>query len=722
MIQYNNRTHVFRLETENTTYAFQAVKGKRPIHLYYGKKCGRSIPKREFFSDCGYSFSPMDAGDGFYDSQHIRFSEYPSCGTGDFRSPAMRILGESGTGITEFRYASHRIYQGRPALEGLPHAKATEDCETLELTMKDPFNKCTLWLSYTIYPTFDIIARSAVLENNARRPVSVLRAASLSLDLPRNDLEMISLSGCYYWERRTTERHALSQGMHILSSRRGASGHQLNPFFALVDPKTNETAGDAYAFNLFYSGDFTNTVELNSLRTLRVQMALGDENFAWLLKKGERLQLPEAIMLYTKDGLGGMRHKMHDFVNATVIPPLPDGKAPIVLNTWEGTWFDVDEERLLKYADAAKGTGIDTLVMDDGWFGKRTSDKAGLGDWFVNPDKFPKGLSATIRKVKQRGLRFGIWIEPEMVNPDSDLYRAHPEYAFSLPGKPPALSRNQMVLDMGNPNVVQYLKDSFTKTFAGCEIDYFKWDLNRHLTDVFSHVLPTERQREAKHRFMLGTYELLTWLRQTWPNAILETCSGGGGRYDLGMMVYGHQIWTSDNTDPSYRIRIQASSLLGYPARTMSCHVANRENVCEGAPRTMRFRYAVAAAGPLGYEFNLSLCSNEVVNAVKEQIKEYKTYAHLMQNGRYDEYLSIFSGPIQAYSYATKDDRELLFTALAPKATADKVTVRLTVDSTLTYRDSLTGKVYQGRELAKGLTLTPDGKDEWSFMLHLLAE
>lgn len=720
MISYSSKTHIFRLETENTTYAFRAVRGKRAEHLYYGRKCARGIPAPVYPYPGG--FCPNDPDTDCLHSQEILFSEYPGYGYGDFRAPAVRIIGKNGTGITDPRYAGYRIYKGRPLPEGLPAPRETADCETLEITLKDALNRCLLLLSYTVYPAFDIITRTVTLENRGRAAVSAEQPASLSLDIPERNLEQITLTGDYYTERYTTERHSLGQGTHRMTSRRGATGHQLNPFFALISPEATEKSGEVYAFNLIYSGSYSNTAEVTSHGATRVQIAAEDENFAWLLEKGERLTLPVALMLYTDEGLGGMRHRLHAFTDACILPPLPEGKAPLVLNTWEGTWFDIDEEKLLRYADAAGGTGIDTLVMDDGWFGARTGDHAGLGDWFVNRDKFPDGLAATVEAVEKRGLKFGIWIEPEMINPDSDLYRAHPEYALAVPGMVPALSRRQLVLDMGNPAVIEYLKKSLAETFAGCDISYFKWDFNRNICDAFSHVLPAKRQRETGFRFMRGTYALLDWLRKTWPGAVLETCSGGGGRYDLGMMCFGHQIWTSDNTDPADRIRIQASSLLAYPARTMSCHVANRENVCEGNPRTMRFRYAVAVAGPLGYEFNLALCSLPVVNAVKEQIAEYATYAHLIQTGRYDEYLSPFSSPVYAYAFLSADRREILLTALAAKADTGRYTVCPAVDEALLYRDTLSGKIYSGKELCHGLTLCPDGRDEWCLMLHLLAE
>lgn len=714
MIRKNAKTHIFRLETESSLYALRAVRGERVEHLYYGKRV-RSIPLSPYPHN--YGFSPNDAEKPDSLSHDIIPAELPGYGAGDFRAEAIRVTDKTGASATDFRFLRARIYQGKPLSASLPHARADGTVETLELTLKDRFSGILALVSYSVYPDTDTIVRSVRYENKTKSAVRLSSAASLCVDFPAgSELELINLPGTYYFERHV-ERAPLRQGSYVMTSHRGATGHQMNPYFALVSSGANETEGDCYAFNLIYSGAYTNTVELTPYRAVRVLSGLGDHAFSWLLGRGECFETPEATVCYAR-GIGEMRRKTHRFVKNYILKPRKEARAPIVLNTWEGTWFDVNEKLILDYARAASRNGIEMLVMDDGWFGARTSDRAGLGDWFVNPDRFPDGLASTVGKVKDMGLAFGIWIEPEMVNPDSDLYRAHPEYALSVPSASPSLSRNQLVLDMGNPAVLTYLKKTLGETLGGVQVDYFKWDFNRHLSDVYSTVLPPKRQAEAAHRFMLGTYELLAWLRETFPDAMLETCSGGGGRYDLGMMYYGEQIWTSDNTDPAWRIGIQCASLLGYPAPTMSCHVANREGVCEGNPRTLRFRYAVAAAGPLGYEFNLAECSEALCAAVRAQIEEYKSYAHLPERGDYYELCSPYAGATYAYYYALGD--ELLLTALQAKGDASPITLSLSsAEEGAVYTDLLSGREYGGALLKRGITVLPDGEDEWSLMMHL---
>lgn len=719
MIKKSSAAPIYRLETENTLYALRAVRGERVEHLYYGKKV-RSIPFSPYPRN--YGFSPNDAEKSPSLSHDIIPAELPGYGAGDFRAEAIRICGKNGSSATDFRLLSARIYEGKPLSATLPHAHGGEGVQTLELTLKDRFSGIRCYLSYSVYPDCDAIVRSARYENTTAHPVTLSSVASLCLDIPVNTgFDLINLPGTYYFERRI-ERAPIRQGTFSMTSRRGASGHQMNPYFALVSHDADENQGEAFGFNLIYSGSYTNTVELTPHGAVRVLSALGDAAFSYTLARKESFESPEAVLWYSADGIGTLRRNTHRFVKNYLLKQRKMQRAPIVLNTWEGTWFDVNEDLILNYAKAASRNGIEMLVMDDGWFGARTNDKAGLGDWFVNPARFPEGLASTVRKVKDMGLSFGIWIEPEMVNPDSDLYRAHPEYALSVPKAAPSLSRNQLVLDMGNPAVIAYLKETLYATLKDVPIDYFKWDFNRHLSDVYSTVLPPHRQSEAAHRFLLGTYELLGWLRDTFPNAMLETCSGGGGRYDLGMMYYGEQIWTSDNTDPADRIGIQCASLMGYPAPTMSCHVANRENVCEGNPRTLRFRYAVASGGPLGYEFNLAECSEELCASVRAQIEEYKSYAYMVEKGEYYELSSPFASKTYAYFYSFEDGNELLFTALQAKGEDTPLSFRFqTANKQKRYVDLLSGKEYDGAELFRGIRITPDGKDEWSYMLHLKA-
>ena len=735
MIRYNKKTHVYYLETPNTLYALRTVRGERPEHLFFGRIGTRPS---KFPRPCytKYSFRNYEVGRPMYTSPEILFAEISGYGSGDYRTESVRLAAADGNAYTDLRLVSHRVYAGMTHPTGLPTVRRAEEAETLELTLKDLHSGVRVLLSYTLLPDSDVILRNTRFENKGRRPVRLQKGASLALDISVGEYDLISLPGDYYHERRV-DRAPIRQGIQVMTSRRGASSHQMNPFFAVAARDTDENKGDVYAFNTIYSGSFRNEVECDPSGNLRVLCSMGDESFSWLLGRGEHFDLPTAVMLYSEAGLGTMRRRMHDFVRGHILPPHKMGRAPIVLNTWEGTHFAVNEKCLLDYADAARGRGIELLVMDDGWFGKRLHDRAALGDWYANPDKFPNGLAHLIDEVHARGLSFGIWVEPEMISPDSDLYRAHPEYALRVPGIEPLRSRHQLVLDLGNPEVLDYLKRTYTETFRGCQIDYFKWDMNRHMSDVYSAVLPAARQGEAAHRYMLGLYELLAWWRRTFPSAMLETCSGGGGRFDLGMLAFGETIWASDNTDPIDRILIQRGTLLAYPAAGMSCHIANRGGVCEGNARTLRFRYAVAAVGSFGYEFNLAKCSEELKDSITRLSAEYLSYARLLTNGDYYELVApradadartyrSKNGPLHpradryAYVFAAKDGSEFLLTALQGVGSVETFTLSVpSADPTATYLDRLSGKKYEGRVLCKGFPVATDGEDEWSFMLHL---
>jgi alpha-galactosidase len=528
---------------------------------------------------------------------------------------------------------------------------------------------------------------------------------------------MLSFWGGHCKER-TYQQAPLHYGAQNVFSRRGGSSHQFNPFIALAETGADENTGRVYGFNFVYSGNFLDEVEVDQTGSTRVQIGLGGENFSWQLKAGETFWSPEAVMTFSTAGIGQMSRNFHAFTRNHILPPEPFDKRPVVLNTWEACYFDIDQQEMLRFADAAAEVGIDMLVMDDGWFGKRNDDRAALGDWWVNPEKFPDGLAPFVDKVKSRGIKFGIWIEPEMVNPDSDLYRAHPDWCIHCPSAPRMLSRNQLVLDMGQEAVRDYLKDTFRKTFDGVALDYFKWDFNRHLSQVASAALPADRQGEAAHRFMLGVYDLYRWFRETYPHTMIENCSGGGGRYDLGMMKYSTMIWTSDNTTPQERIGIQYGSMLGYPAATMSCHVSNHHNLCE-QPKELKYRGEVAMGGALGYELHLPSASEGMKAGIKEQIATYRRYEDLILRGDYYPIHNPFGSNYSAYCYTDSDRILVSFLQIAPDE-GQKVTIPVAcAEKGATYRD-VDGMEYTGEELQKGLVALCDGTDHNSRMWYLV--
>ena len=719
-ISFRKADKLFRITTKNTLYAFSILGDRYLLHLYYGKK--RAAEPLKYDRYC-VSFAPYLPECGNTCSPDIFPQELSFYGSGDFRIPALRVKNPTGDSCTRFFYKSHKIFKGRKELPGLPFARADEETETLCVTLADPDQPLTLRLYYTVFYESDVISRYMELENRTGSEVTIEKCMPLCLELPGMDYTHWTFYGGHVDERHL-QRAPLHHGIQSICSRRGASSHQYNPLMAFAAPGVSEDKGEIYGCNFVYSGSFLGEAEVDQTDCTRVLLGLGSEDFAYTLTSGESFTSPEAVLTYSREGYGGMARNFHRFANRHIVPV---GSAemhhPVVLNTWEACYFNIDEEKLVAFAKEAAATGMDMLVMDDGWFGARNHDRAGLGDWTPNPAKFKNGLGSFVRRVKAEGIRFGIWIEPEMVNPDSDLFRAHPDWCLRAGKRENSLSREQLVLDMSNPAVVDYLIDSFSKTFDGVEIDYFKWDMNRHLSEVGSAALPPEKQNEVFYRFMLGTYKLLGWLRERFPNAFLETCSGGGGRYDLGMMAYGHQIWTSDHTNPYARMWMQYSSLMGYPASQMSCHVSN-----PGEDRkSLDFRYKVAVGGMLGYELNI-LRSNEAVKAdMHEQIVKYLTYEKLIREGDYYPLLSPFDHPYSAYYYASPERDEFLLTFVQgwdclARCTRREKTALLKVKEAkpgVIYVDSLSGVKLTGEELRAGIPVeVTDEKDRallWNF-------
>lgn len=702
----------FVINTKNTTYAFEIVFDRYLCHTYYGKRTSK-LPAAQMRM---LSFAPYMADLDENNSPDVFAQECSFYGSGDFRPNALRICSD-GTGVTDFVYRSHRTFKGRRELDGLPAARADEDTQTLEITLVDSVSGCRLKLYYTVFSELDVISRYMVVENRGKRSVRIDKCMPMMLDIDRSDLDMISIYGAHAHEANF-QRVPLHHGTQSVYSNRGASSHQYNPFIALCDHNATEDKGEVYGFNFVYSGSFLDEVDVDQIGRTRVLLGLGSDCFSYTLDVGESFCSPEAVMTYSAAGIGRMSRNFHKLVRMHIMPPVSAEPHPVVLNTWEACYFDIDEDKLVKFAKEAKKTGFDMLVMDDGWFGKRNNDRAGLGDWFENRDKFPDGLASFVKKIKAEGVKFGIWVEPEMVNPDSDLYRAHPEWALRVEGREPLRSRHQLVLDMSNDAVVEYLIALFDKTFSGIDIDYFKWDMNRHMSNVGSVVLPEDKQGEVFFRYMKGTYRLLDWFGKRFPNAVIETCSGGGGRYDLGMMQYGIQIWTSDNTNPHDRTMIQASAMLAYPAATMSCHVSDPH----GDLRSLDYRYKVAVGGMLGYELNILEMSDEVKRDIAAQIKEYKTFEHVMRLGNYYNLAFPTKYTYSAYYYATDDASEIVLTVIERDGCPKGATKRLKLKAAIAgaeYTDARTGKIYSGETLRAGITVELCGEKD-SAHLYLL--
>ena len=650
-IRFENEGKLIILETENTKYVMQIDFDKYLTHVYYGKRDGDAMGARR--PDITSFSTNYVEEDGRYFIGDM-LSEYPQFGSGDYRSDAIRVANANSDSVTFFEYKSHRTFAGRQDIPGLPFADASSQSETLEITMFDSVNLCELKLYYTVYPDEDMISRYFTVKNTGESDVYLENGASLALDISGDNFDLLSFYG-HHCKERMLQRSPILHLTTVMESRRGATGHDMTNSFIIADREATETAGDAYGFSFVYSGNFRNSVELNNQNFVRVIMGIHPDGFKWKLATGESFASPEAVMTYAGCGIGQVSRNMHRFTRRYIVRPCALGKRPVVLNTWEGVFFDLDEDKMMDFAVAAKECGFDMLVMDDGWFGKRYNDRAGLGDWQANPERFKNGLPAFVKRVKEVGIQFGIWIELEMINPDSDLFRAHPDWALQATGRRSTLSRHQLVLDMANPEVVEYLKATFAETFRDVPIDYIKWDFNRNLSEVSSLSLPADRRGEVYHRFMLGVYDLYQWFCDTYPNVMIENCSGGGGRYDLGMMKYSSMIWTSDNTNPNDRIRIQYGSSFCYPACVMSCHVSNHGNSIENAAET-DYRWKVAMQGMLGYELDATIISDEAKARIKREIEEYRIYQDVISDGDLYRLISPFEANGKSAGYYVSED------------------------------------------------------------------
>ncbi len=721
-ISFKRDGSIFKLSTKNTLYVFDVVNGAL-VNRYYGKKLGANYVTHAEFEDPLLSFAPYRTEETLFFSRDNQTLEYSYYGSGDFRTTPLRIRNRDGNTVTDFLYVSHKIRKGRVEIPNLPQAKADDKTETLDIKLEDKVSGCELHLYYTVFYDCDVISRYASVTNKSGGDVVIEKWMSLMLDIRGRELDILNLAGDYGFERTYPDRTPVTRGNYSIQSRRGGSSHHMNPFIAVCDRKADENRGDVYGFNLVYSGSFLDEVEGSYMdekiyRGLtRIQLGLGDETFSYRLRDGETVFCPEAVMTYSPTGIGTMSRNFHRFVNAHIVPPEAKNLRPVVLNSWEAFYFHIDENIMVDFAKAAKECDIDMVVMDDGWFGKRIDAMAGLGDWYENRERFRDGLRPFIKRVKDTGVKFGIWVEPEMVNPGSELFKIHPEWCIQCPNRHMSLSRSQYVLDFTNPAVIEYLKESFKKTFEGCDIDYFKWDFNRHISEPGSLYLAPEDQGSVEYRYMQGVYSLFNWFRETYPNAMIETCSGGGGRYDLGMMAVSSQIWTSDNTNPRERTYIQYGSLLAYPASVMSCHV-NKPN---SDMKDFALKYKVAVNGVFGYEFNVLNASSEVKEEIRRQIKEYRTFDDVIVKGDHYRLASPYETGISAYYFQLKEgdsDRILLNAVhtngkwIRGKKKALKKVILRTADPKATYRDELSGMTVTGAELKKGFDLgafEPDG-------------
>lgn len=628
--------NIIHLDTDNTSYIFAPLSTGQLEHLYYGP---RLRPMEDYEPLCqkndvpyGTMVSVDEANRNVgLDDQCLEFS---GLGKGDFREPAVELVFDDGSRTTDFRYVSHRSFQGRPDIDGLPSALAA-DASTTEVTLVDADRRATLLLYYCVYPRHDVITRFAVLRNDGDSPIRIERLMSAQLDLFGGSWRFITFDGCWAYER---ERHdkPVAPGVYINDSKTGNSSSRHNPFVMLAADGCGELSGECYASNLVYSGNHAEIVEATHQRKIRLLGGINPSGFEWLLEPGQAFWTPEAVLTFSAKGFNRLSHNMHRFVAECIVRgSWQRRERPILINNWEATEFDFDAGKLMELAREAASLGIELFVLDDGWFGHRNDDTSSLGDWKVNKKKLPGGIAGLSKKIRSLGLDFGLWVEPEMISEESDLYRAHPDWAVSTPGRQPARGRNQLMLDLTMPEVRSWLVETMTSVFSDGDISYVKWDMNRNSSDGFSKVLPPSRQGEFHHRYILGLYEVLGELVRRFPGILFESCASGGNRFDLGMLCYMPQIWTSDDTDAFARLTIQGGSSYGYPQSVMGAHVSASPNMQTLRSSTIETRFNVAAFGLLGYELDLSMLSAFDKKAIAEQIAFYKAHRPLLQFGRF---------------------------------------------------------------------------------------
>lgn len=706
-IIYCEKDRIFTLQTKNTTYQMQVDRYGFLLHLYYGKKTDTCMDYLLTYYDRGFSGNPYDAGEDRTYSMDTLPQEFPCYGNGDFRSTAFAVENADGSMSCDLRYKSHKIFDGKYNLEGLPAVYASEEeAQTLEILMEDPVTGVKVVLLYGVLPAQDIITRSVSVKNESSGKIYLNKIESASLDFLYGDYELLTFYGRHAMERNV-QRVPVVHGTQKIGSVRGTSSHQYNPMMILAEKETTEDKGNCYAMSFVYSGCFQGEVLKDQLNQTRMMLGLQEEAFRYPLETGEMFQAPEVILSYSSEGMNRLSQNLHHCIRQHICRgKYKEEIRPILINSWEAAYFDFTGDTIYELAKAAKEVNIDMLVMDDGWFGKRDDDNSGLGDWFVNEKKLGGTLGNLIKRINDLGVKFGIWIEPEMVSEDSDLYRKHPDWALTVPGRNPVRSRNQLVLDFSRKEVVDEIYDQICKVLDQGNIEYVKWDMNRSLMDVYSSV--TRDQGRVLHDYVLGLYDFLERLVQRYPNLLIEGCSGGGGRFDAGMMYYTPQIWCSDNTDAIDRLRIQYGTSFGYPVSVVGSHVSAVPNHQTGRKTPLHTRGVVAMSGTFGYELNLMKLSEEEKQEIREQIAEYKSYAPIIQNGLYYRLSDPTTEEICAWEFVHTDEKEqskvllnVVMQVIHGNMTVNYVKLQ-GLEETAVYREEKSGKRYTGAALMYG--------------------
>ena len=708
-ITFNETTRIFTLTTAHTTYQMQADAQGYLLHLYYGARTAGEMDYLLNYGDRGFSGNPNSAGNDRTYSLDALPQEYPSLGTGDFRNYALNIENADGSQCCNPVYITHEIEAGKYTLKGLPFVRAEEnEAETLKIILEDPVTKVELHLLYGVLEKEDIITRSVIIKNVGKAPVTVKKAQSACLDFLHGDYDLIKFHGRHAMERNM-ERMPVSHESIRIGSRRGTSSHQYNPGVILAGKNTNEDSGSCYGMLFVYSGNFLVEAEKDQYDQTRIQMGLTDELFAYPLEAGAEFTAPEVILSYTNKGLSRLSQQYHHCImNHICQGKYVHANRPVLINSWEAAYFDFTGDTIVELAKEAKALGIDMVVMDDGWFEKRNDDNSSLGDWYVNEEKLGGTLTKLIERVNQEGVKFGIWIEPEMVSEDSDLYREHPDWAITIPGRKPVRSRNQLVLDFSRKEVRDEIFKRICAVLDQGNVEYIKWDMNRSLADIYAP--------NVTYDYVLGVYDFLEKLTNRYPDILIEGCSGGGGRFDAGMLYYTPQIWCSDNTDAINRTRIQYGTSFFYPVAAMGSHVSAVPNHQTGRVTSMHTRGVAAMSGTFGYELNPALLNAKEKAEIRAQLAQYREYQELIREGDYYRLSNPFQDNFAAWMVVSDDRSKALVSVIRLTAEANPPAAYVTLkgmEEDAFYREKTTGKVYPGAALIEAGILLPAAVSEY---------
>ena len=721
-IHFQKNGLVAHIKNDYISYILEVIDNKYLVNRYFGKSI------REYRETNSFQYYKRS-----YNTQHVSsvenlsFDDFPfenpSRAHGDFRIPAISIFQDNGIDMINLTFKEWRILKEKPEIKGLPSTFSKNgETETLEVICEDDTAKVRVYMYYTIFNNLGIIVRNQKVENFGEHKVSIINAKSLSLELPPKEYDFLSLYGTHTREANIN-RFPLHRGIQKIESARGASSPQHQPFFALVSPETCQELGEVYAFHFIYSGSFLGEVEKDQFGNVRAQMGLNPTNFRWLLDCGETFETPEVVLNYSAEGLNGMSYNFHKLYKNNLVPQrFMNQERPILLNSWESMYYDVTHEKIDEQSSIAQELGIELFVLDDGWFRRSNDSKSSMGDWVCNENKLPGGISKVADTIHEKGLKFGLWFEPEMISKNSNLYVQHPDWALQIPGYSMIEGRNQYVLDLSRKDVQQYIIDVFHEYLKDGRIEYVKWDMNRPLTDVNSLTLEVDKKGEIWHRYVLGLYHVLDTITSAYPNVLFEGCSSGGARFDPGMLYYTPQIWTSDNTDAFDRMTIQSGYSLLYPPVTMGAHISVTPNHQTGRITPMNTRYQVARLFNIGYELDLSKCQVDEITEIANQIREIKKYRKLIQNGDF-------------FRHDVPNDNYVMWSTINSEKTEAIVVIfqkfydpikshclfKLNyLNSDFDYYEVNTNKIYGGDELMNvGLSIPLVKNDFHAFEFHL---